>query len=304
MIEEAAGTSLYETKREQTTKILEKKDSKLKEMDTLLAEEVQPRIEKLRDEQSQYTEFQRLVRDIEHLTHIHISYIYQQQKKGLEDCEAKLENVGKFIEDSKQKIVDNQKESEQIDDDCKTVQEAIDSNTGGELADLETELAKESKAEAVANGAKKSAENEIETEKRKLKTLQKNIGNDEKALETKETEMNNVAELFDSLKEADATDAKAFADAQKRFQAVSAGLVTNEDGEAASLQDQLMTAKKQLSEAKTTIKQCDMQLKHNTKMLNEKQNSRQTSDAAYTKDKQNHDNLEAKITQLTVCFRV
>lgn len=35
MIEEASGTSLYESKREQTTKVIEKKDSKLKEMDSV-----------------------------------------------------------------------------------------------------------------------------------------------------------------------------------------------------------------------------------------------------------------------------
>lgn len=37
MIEEAAGTSLYEKKREQTTAVIEKKDSKLKEMDAVSA---------------------------------------------------------------------------------------------------------------------------------------------------------------------------------------------------------------------------------------------------------------------------
>lgn len=35
MIEEASGTSLYETKREHTTKVIEKKDSKIKEMDSV-----------------------------------------------------------------------------------------------------------------------------------------------------------------------------------------------------------------------------------------------------------------------------
>lgn len=38
MIEEAAGTSLYEKKREQTTQIIEKKDTKLKEMDCVSIE--------------------------------------------------------------------------------------------------------------------------------------------------------------------------------------------------------------------------------------------------------------------------
>lgn len=40
MIEEASGTSLYESKREQTTKVIEKKDSKLKEMDSVNAKQI------------------------------------------------------------------------------------------------------------------------------------------------------------------------------------------------------------------------------------------------------------------------
>lgn len=35
MVEEAAGTSLYEKKREQTTLVIERKDTKLKEMETV-----------------------------------------------------------------------------------------------------------------------------------------------------------------------------------------------------------------------------------------------------------------------------
>lgn len=35
MVEEAAGTSTYESKRDQTNKLIEKKDAKLNEMDTV-----------------------------------------------------------------------------------------------------------------------------------------------------------------------------------------------------------------------------------------------------------------------------
>lgn len=132
------------------------------------------------------------------------------------------------------------KETEAIEEECKEMQAIIDGNTGGELAELEKELAAKSKAEATANGAKKSANSDVEAEKRKLKTLQRNIANDEKALATKEAENDKVGGLFQQLKEADEADTKAYADAQKRFQAISAGLATNEDGEAASLQEQLI----------------------------------------------------------------
>ena len=38
MIEEAAGTKLYESKRESARKTIEKKDAKLKEMDSVISQ--------------------------------------------------------------------------------------------------------------------------------------------------------------------------------------------------------------------------------------------------------------------------
>lgn len=198
-------------------------------------------MEKLRDEQQQYVEFQKLKRDIDHLTHIHFSYKYLQLKKAMENCEKSIEAANTFIEKSKQEIENNIAETEAIDAQCKEVQERIDAETGGELADLEKELAVKLKTEATANGAKRSAGQDVDAEKRKLKTIQKNMSKDEEALRTKEAKVEKVGDMFQKLREADEADSKAFSDAQKRFQAVSAGLDMNEDGQATSLQEQLIS---------------------------------------------------------------
>lgn len=150
-----------------------------------------------------------------------------------------LFSVNQFIENSRKEIETNVTETEEIVEQCAEMQKRIDAETGGELADLEAELAKKSKTEATANGAMKSASHEVDAEKRKLKQIQKNVVKDEEALQTKEAQMAKVGGLFQSLREADETDSKAFADAQKRFQAITAGLDVNEDGQAASLQEQL-----------------------------------------------------------------
>lgn len=206
----------------------------------LLREEVQPRIEKLREEQTQYVEYQKVVRDIDYLTHIHVSFVYLNCKKAVENCEKNIKGCGTYIENSTKEIEDNKIEIVKIDEECALMQERIDGESGGSLVDLETELAAKSKAEATANGAKKSASSEVETEKRKLKTLLKNTSKDAEALKEKEAQMTQVGGLFQDLKDTDENDRKAFADAQKRFQAISAGLDMNEDGEAASLQEQLI----------------------------------------------------------------
>lgn len=202
-------------------------------------EEVKPRIEKLREEQAQYTEFQKLNRDIDHLTHIHISHTYLQYKKAISGCENEIAKVNDYIENSKKKIDDNIKEAETIDEQCKQVQEAIDNNTGGELAEMEKELTAKTKAETHANAERKAAASNVEAEKRKLKILQRNMANDDKALTAKDEEHNRVGGLFQQLKEADENDSKLYADAQKKLQAISAGLATTEGGETASLQEQL-----------------------------------------------------------------
>lgn len=198
-----------------------------------------PRIEKLREEQAVYAEFQKVTRDIDHLTHIHISHTYLQMKQSLEGCEASITELNNTIEASKKKIEDNIKEGENIDQQCKEMQEAIDNHTGGELADLEKELAVKTKAETQANAEKKSAVTSIESEKRKLKTLERNLGNDERALVAKNEEQGRVGGLFQQLKEADEADAKAYAEAQEKLVAISSGLATTQGGETASLQEQL-----------------------------------------------------------------
>lgn len=197
-------------------------------------------MDKLRDEQSQYQEFQKLKRDIDHLTHIFVSYTYLQRKKAMENCQKSIEGANANIEKGREEIEKNIKEVETIDEECKEMQERMDAESGGELIELETELATKSKTEATANGAKKSATQEVDTEKRKLKQLQNNLAKDEEVLDAKVTQMSKVGDLFQSLKEADETDSKAFGDAQKRLQTLETGLDVNEDGQATSLQEQVI----------------------------------------------------------------
>ena len=43
-----------------------------------------------------------------------------------------------------------------------------------------------------------------------------------------------------------------------------------------------------------------MELKHTTKILNDKQGNKRTSDASYLRDKKNQENLETKLQQAKV----
>lgn len=47
--------------------------------------------------------------------------------------------------------------------------------------------------------------------------------------------------VFEKLKQDEADDLKSYQDAQKKFEAVNLGLAINDEGEATSLQDQLIS---------------------------------------------------------------
>ncbi|KAL9702382.1 hypothetical protein quinque_005900 [Culex quinquefasciatus] len=298
MIEEAAGTSVYEAKREHSIKLIEKKDAKLNELYTVLREEIEPKLEKLRKERAHYIEYQKVCRDIEYLTRLYVSHKYLQFVKAVENSEKSIATLNDTIEGNRKKIEGNCGECKEIEVGAKELQEKIDNEGGGVLAELEAELSGESKKEATVAAERNSTKDNIGVEQRKLKNLLKSIKDDEGALGKKEGEMQRTGDMFQSLKDADEADAKAFADAQKRFEAVSAGLSTNEDGEAATLQDQLMAAKQKAAESATAIKQSEMELKHCQQLLKEKERDANSSDAAYTEDKKKLTKTEGQIRAL------
>lgn len=298
MIEEAAGTSMYETKREATTKLIEKKDAKVRETNTLLQEEVEPKLEKLRQERAAYLEFQKICRDIEYLTRIHISFRYLKQKEALKSTEKTIETLSNRIEHCKKTITENDEEINKLTEVAEEIQHKIDNESGGDLKVLEGELSAKMKAEAQSTGNIKAAQGAIDQEVKKIKALEKNIKDDKNALCKKEDEMKKVEGLFQSLKQADEEDSLLYENAQKRYEAVTQGLSTNEDGQASSLQDQLINAKKNASEAQTTIKTTEMELKHTKNILKQKENETQSSDSSYLKDKQMHQKITSEINNL------
>ncbi|KAG5681053.1 hypothetical protein PVAND_010519 [Polypedilum vanderplanki] len=298
MIEEAAGTSMYETKREKSMALIQKKDAKLDELNSLIRDDIQPKLDKLRKDQQQYVEYQRICRDVEYLTRIHISYKYIQCRKNIEQCETTITNLNDDIEKNKETIVKNNDEIKEIEIKIQEIQEQLNAQSGGDLKELENELDTLNQQDAKLKASISATKEEMNSEQRKLKTLEKNIKIDETALSKKEDEMNQMGDTFEQLKQEEANDLKAFKNAQKRLEAVNMGMAINDDGEATSYQDQLITANSKIADAKSTIKKSEMELKYCKSSLAKKENELKTNDSAYNKDQDIIKNTEKEIKNL------
>ncbi|CAE8586102.1 unnamed protein product [Polarella glacialis] len=93
MIEEAAGTRMYENKKAGALRTLEKKQSKVEEINRLLAEEITPTLEKLQKERSNYMLWVSNNNEMERLQRFCIAYEYVQVKHRLENKNQQLEEM-------------------------------------------------------------------------------------------------------------------------------------------------------------------------------------------------------------------
>ncbi|XP_070501278.1 structural maintenance of chromosomes protein 2 [Chironomus tepperi] len=298
MIEEAAGTSMYESKREKSMSLIQKKDAKLDELNSLIRDDIQPKLDKLRKDQQQYIEYQKVCRDVENLTRIHISYKYLQCRKNIENCENTIQNLTDAIENNKATIEKDHEEIKEIEVKVQEIQEALDNQSGGDLKELEKELEGLNQQDAKLKATINATQEEMKSEQRKLKTLEKNIKIDETALEKKENEMAQMGGTFEELKQGEANDLKAFQVAQKRLEAVNMGLAINDDGEATSLQDQLTNANSKIADAKSTIKKSEMELKYSKQTLQKREKEVKTNDTAYIRDQEVINNTDKEIKNL------
>jgi structural maintenance of chromosome 2 len=76
MIEEAAGTRMFEMKKQSALKTIQKKDKKVEEITKVLNEEITPTLDNLRRERTEYTKWTNNQTEVERLSRFTVAYEY------------------------------------------------------------------------------------------------------------------------------------------------------------------------------------------------------------------------------------
>ncbi|XP_034939024.1 structural maintenance of chromosomes protein 2 [Chelonus insularis] len=297
MIEEAAGTRMFEEKKEVAIKTIEKKNNRLQEINSILEEDIAPKLAKLKEDKAQYIEYQKVQRELEHYVKIVVAWDYVSALKNSEKATANVEKVKNEISEKNAAIEAGKEEIASIDTKIEEMKTKLHAEKQDRLEQLEQEIKAAEKKENKMSAESNSNRESIKAEKKNIDQLKINITEDEKMLEQKETELQNVGGKFDKLKETEQQDAAAVVAAQEKLQKISAGLLESDTGENATLEQQLINVKHLVSQAQTEIKQCEMALNHNRDLLKKKQKEAQMTDNDYRKD--NRD-LEEKKKQLNI----
>ncbi|KAK3911305.1 Structural maintenance of chromosomes protein 2 [Frankliniella fusca] len=298
MVEEAAGTRMYEGKKQAANKTIEKKDSKLNELDEIIQQDVGPRLQKLKDDKAQYLEYQKVNREVEHLSRIHIAWKYKSAEKASKDLQNSLEVAEETIRKRQQSIQDGEAEIVRLSKQIETITAKIGEEEGSNLGKLEKELKAKEKVEAELTAQIKAHKDTLTTEEKRKKQIEKSLKEDEQILAQKVSEHSKTGGKFSSLKEAEAADAEAFAAAQRKYQAVSAGLLSSEDGTDSTLQEQLMAAKQAVSAASSEKKQSEMELQHIKSELAKKEKLLKENSKTYSHDVASLEKVEKEVAAM------
>ncbi|NXG94617.1 SMC2 protein, partial [Stercorarius parasiticus] len=284
MVEEAAGTRMYECKKIAVQKTIEKKESKLKAIQKVLSEEITPTLQQLKEERSSYLEYQKVVQAIEHLSRLCIAYQFVVAEGTQASSSEVLEEMQTNVVKLQESMAESEKKFKQLNEEIAEMEKKRDEEVGGVLHSLESALSEIQRVNTRAQSALDLKKQNLKSEEKKYEDLLKSMQEDSKALVSKEKEVKKVESELNALQEASEKDAEALAAAQQHFNAVSAGLSSNDDGEAATLAGQMMACKNEISKAVTEAKQTQMKLSYAQQELKTKQAEVKKMDGSYKKD--------------------
>ncbi|KAF6737987.1 Structural maintenance of chromosomes protein 2 [Oryzias melastigma] len=305
MIEEAAGTRMYECKKISAQRTIEKKEAKLREIQTILDEEITPTMQKLQEERSSYLEYQKLMREIQHLSRLYVAWLFvcaeETKAKSAENLKEMQDKIAKM----QATMAENESKIQELSAQIQELEKKNDQEVNGELKTLEMSLASVQREDAKAQSALDLKKQNLKDETKKRKELVKSMEEDKKVLVVKEKEVAKLSEQLQALQVEGQKNSAGLEAAEQHFKAVSAGLSTNEDGEEATLAGQMMACKNDMSKADTEAKQAQMTLKHAQAELKTKQAEVKKMDGGYKKDqdtlkavRSSREKLEAELAKL------
>eukprot|EP00357_Protocruzia_adherens_P001686 CAMPEP_0115043136 /NCGR_PEP_ID=MMETSP0216-20121206/46684_1 /TAXON_ID=223996 /ORGANISM="Protocruzia adherens, Strain Boccale" /LENGTH=988 /DNA_ID=CAMNT_0002425389 /DNA_START=429 /DNA_END=3392 /DNA_ORIENTATION=+ len=246
LVEEAAGTSLYETKKTQSLKLMQKKENKVQdELPALEAKpSIDPNVGKTPD------------RDEYHL-----------REKSLQDKEKELE----ALDEAQEIIKADQARFATMIEEATQKYNALRKKKSKEVEAQYSELEKQ------VNEIHKnlvSKESELTNKKKTVKEICADINKITKSIEDCKTSIDTnskaavqLAETRERLSESTKDKQAQLTEAQRTLQAIKEGI--NVDDADSSIKNQLSQAETKLAEATTQIKQLEMKRKDMDRQLNE-----------------------------------
>ncbi|KAI3817894.1 hypothetical protein L1987_11694 [Smallanthus sonchifolius] len=267
MLEEAAGTRMYETKKDAALKTLEKKQGKVDEINKLLDQEILPALEKLRKERMQYMQWSNGNAELDRLKRFCIAYEYVQAEVirdnavlGVDEIKAKISEIDNDMEAMNREV-------QEMDAHVAKLTSEKDATMGGEVKGLSDRVDAISRDLVKEVSVLKNQEDDLTTETKNAEKIVKNIEELKQSEKDRISAVKSAEDGAADLKKRVEELAKSLEELEKEQQGVVSG--KSSGNEEKCLEDQLGDAKVAVGKTETEVEQLKTKIKHSEKELKE-----------------------------------
>ncbi|XP_022698778.1 structural maintenance of chromosomes protein 2-like isoform X2 [Varroa jacobsoni] len=279
MLEEATGTRMYEDKKRETQKTIEKKDSKLAQINQILQEDLEPQMKKLTEQRQAFARYNTICRQLEQLQKIHLAWQFVCAEEAERQKMTELEALEKVLEDNVTRMEELKNFIRQLQEEVKELEMKKNAQCGDKLTRLEKCLKDSELDLAKSESDLKHIKDQIRGEQKSRAEVKKNFQEAETQIKRKQDDIEKINAFSGNLLEDKNRADKALELAKKNLEALAMGMTVNEEGVAATLTEQLRQAEVELADftdklqqAKRAIAHIEPFLKMKTKQFGETEN--------------------------------
>lgn len=267
MVEEAAGTRMYENKKVAAIKTIEKKQKKVDEINTVLSEEITPTLERLRSEKQHYLKWSKNNADIERIERFVVASDYMKSQQALKKNEDEVSSIESALQENEDKIQKYKDEILKMDQEMELISTQLNGEFSGALKAAKTDESNVSKELVKLTSAWKSSQKDVMKAQEDLDVAKALVVETKEAINSKEAEIARDATNIESAQKSVQEAEKDLERLTTEYQNMCAGISSEESGDGMTLPDQISKAHNDANSAEAKAKQALMKMKHLQKSI-------------------------------------
>ena len=262
MIEEAAGTRMFETKKMNALKTIEKKQVRVEELSKCLNEEITPTLDKLREERKGFQTWQANNVELERLDRLCAAIDYKEAEAKLQRSKDDKEGMMQRLQKLKQIEVDTKSTVRDCNKQVEALQVQRERAAEGELRELSARETETSKDMVKATSALENHQESLKNEKKCAAALATQSENTASAVEKKENDRASLEKELARVEGECKSVEGAAAQAVEKYQNAIAGVADESNADLLSLPEQVGAWEKRAREAESQQQQGELRAKH------------------------------------------
>eukprot|EP00924_Labyrinthula_sp_SR-Ha-C_P012997 augustus_masked-scaffold_12-processed-gene-6.52-mRNA-1 protein AED:0.04 eAED:0.06 QI:0/-1/0/1/-1/1/1/0/1286 len=292
MIEEAAGTRMYEIKKANAVKKIKNREVQMQEIDRLIEKELKPKLEKLRQQKKEYLKFSNSEEDFQKFDRFCIAYQFYKDFVFVESSGEHEEKLASDVDVTEKNIEELQEDIDKKEGRLNTCEEI-----NGETQQKYEKLLHDKKA---ASQEQSKLELEVDNLLTTCETLNLKFNEKTERKKILEREVVSIKEEISALNLEKVEASLAMTKAEKQlqiyndsFQAAKSGLLVTKDGEQTHTLAQSLAAKESKLQSLKTI------MKEGKKRITTAGKSLEAAEIKIAKSGDNTQSLSDKVKSLT-----